>query len=302
LAYEHAARRYPKLNCTLESYSSAKTLPIDFLRKLGLETIDNPYVSTRRALQIPYLTSEGWLHRNRIWAALKASTDRDDRMLWDRQPEGRGTILYGLDRLNGSGQVILVEGESDAQTLWLYGFAALGVPGAGNFNPERDDGHHEGCEIIAFMERDEGGKTLITRLGASTHRARVKIAMLHPFKDVSKMHVACPERFRARLYAAIARAVPLERILEQIPEFDERAKLVRPGLPAGFRYAALRAAVKSRQLKQRQMWWAAWQSTARARGFTARAKHMIIVGWTITTSSGAVLKRSFVAIPTSPSC
>ena len=50
------------------------------------------------------------------------------------------------------------------------------------------------------------------------------------------MHIACPERFRARLEAAIAKAVPLERVLEQIPEFDERAKVERASLPPEFRY------------------------------------------------------------------
>ena len=231
-----SARLDDTTDCTLEAYALAKAMPIDFLRGLGVATIDNPYEPTRRAVRIPYLTSEGRLHRNRIRAALKASAEADNRMLWDRQPEGHGTILYGLHRLNGSGQVILVEGESDTQTLWLYGLAALGVPGAGNFKPERDDRHLEGREIVAFMERDEGGNTLIRRLSASAHRTRIKIALPRPFKDVSDMHVACPERFRARLDGAIARAVPLDKVLEQVPELDERAKVVRAGLPAGFRY------------------------------------------------------------------
>src|SRR5215831_12445137 len=95
---------------------------------------------------------------------------------------------------------------------------------------------HCGGTDLPHMERDEGGKTLIKRLSASKHRAQIKIAMPQPFKDVSEMHVTCPERFRARLEAAIARAVPLERVLEQVPELDERARLVRPGLPEGFRY------------------------------------------------------------------
>jgi hypothetical protein len=223
-------------NCTLEAYACAKSLPSEFLQRLGLETTTNPYAPSRWVVQIPYLTTEGALHRNRIRAALKPSADCGDRMLWDKQPEGFGTILYGLHRLNGAGQIILVEGESDTQTLWFYGFAALGLPGAGNFKPERDDQHLEGREVVAFMERDEDGKTLIRRLSASKHRARIKIAILHPFKDVSDMHVACPERFQARLEAAIARAVPLERLLEQAPELDKRAKVAGAALPADFRY------------------------------------------------------------------
>jgi hypothetical protein len=220
-------------HCTLEAYAFTKALPVEFLQRLGLQTIANPYAPSRQAVQVPYLTAEGDLHRNRIRAALKPSSGGDNRMLWDKQPEGRGTILYGLNRLNGAGQVILVEGESDTQTLRCYGYAALGLPGAGNFNSERDYGHLEGRAVVAVMERDEGGKTLIRRLSASKHRADIRIALLHPFKDVSDMHVACPERFRARLETAIARAVPLDQVLEQIPELDTRAQSRALGLARG---------------------------------------------------------------------
>src|SRR6516165_466860 len=117
-----SARLDDTRNCTLERYAFAKALPIDFLRRIGLETIDNPYVSTRRAVQIPYLTTRGLLHRNRIRTALMASAEADERMLWDRQPEGHGMILYGLNHLNGPGQVILVEGErrADIVVVWIF--------------------------------------------------------------------------------------------------------------------------------------------------------------------------------------
>src|SRR5262245_17095422 len=168
-----SARLDETRNCTLEAYACTKALPFEFLQCLGLETIANPYAPGQRAVKVPYLTTEGALHRNRIRAALKPSPDADHRMLWDKQPEGLGTILYGLHRLNGTGQIILVEGESDTQTLWFYGLDALGLPGAGNFKPERDDRHLEGRDVIAFMEGDEGGVTLIRRLSASAHRARI---------------------------------------------------------------------------------------------------------------------------------
>ena len=144
-------------------------------------------------------------------------------MMWDRQPEGHGTILYGLNRLHEPERVILVEGESDTQTLWLHDYTALGLPGAGNFKPERDDGHLEGLEIVPIMELDEGGKTLIRRVSQSSHRARIRVAVLEGgFKDVSDMYTVCPERFRSRLDAAIAKAVPLDRLLEKMPELDGR--------------------------------------------------------------------------------
>ena len=51
--------------------------------------------------------------------------------------------LYGLNRIaeaREAGYVLLVEGESDAQTAWLHGFPALGLPGAASWNEERDAG------------------------------------------------------------------------------------------------------------------------------------------------------------------
>ena len=149
-----------------------KMLPVELLRSLGAETVSNPYAPSRQALCIPYRHADGSVHRNRIRAALLKSGNDDRRMFWDQQPEGHGTILYGLHRLNGAKRIILVEGESDAQTLWLHDYAALGLPGAGNFNPERDDRHLRGSEVVAFMESDEGGKTLLKRLSASAHRSR----------------------------------------------------------------------------------------------------------------------------------
>ena len=70
----------------------------NFLSGLGLETISSPYAPSRLALAIPYRNADGSLHRERIRAGLiKSKEGSDRRMLWDRQPDGHGTILYGLD-------------------------------------------------------------------------------------------------------------------------------------------------------------------------------------------------------------
>jgi putative DNA primase/helicase len=138
--------------------------------------------------------------------------------------------------LKGAGRLIIVEGESDAQTLWYHNCSALGVPGAGSFKAERDDPHLKGRDVFAFIERDEGGKLLLRSLSASSHRDKIKVVILEHFNDLSDMHVACPERFRARIDAALARAVPLDKVLEQIPEIDQHAGVNPTTLPDGFRY------------------------------------------------------------------
>ena len=50
-----------------------------------------------------------------------------DRFYWKK---GSSTNLYGLDKLKDykNEYIIIVEGESDTQTLWYHGIQALGVP------------------------------------------------------------------------------------------------------------------------------------------------------------------------------
>ncbi|MEJ2229006.1 MAG: virulence-associated E family protein, partial [Alphaproteobacteria bacterium] len=123
---------------------------------------------------------------------------------------------YGLDTLPAKGcPVLLVEGESDAQTLWHHGFDAVAVPGAGSYAPGRDDSELDGLDIIAFIEPDQGGEALIKQLNKSRHTSRIKLAKLDGFKDVSELHCKTPDRFDDIVKAAIAAAQPLKKTTEK---------------------------------------------------------------------------------------
>ena len=200
---------------TLEAYALAKKLPVEFLAKLGLETIANPYRSNAMALAIPYYRGDGVLFRKRIRQALHKQPDgKDKRMLWDKRDDKPGAILYGLEQLPARGcLVLLVEGESDCHTLWHRERDAIGVPGAGNYNPARDDKELEGFDVIALIEPDEGGEALIKKLAASKLRKSIRLARLEGFKDVSELWLRAPERFDEVLDAAILAARPLEEEL-----------------------------------------------------------------------------------------
>jgi hypothetical protein len=194
--------------CTLDAYAEAKKIRIEFLHALGVEDIE---FAGHSAIRIPYYDADARLHRHRIRRALFTDDTKDERFFWDKRSDA-GLILYGLDRLPESGELlILVEGESDAQTLWLYGIHALGVPGAGCFNPERDDPYlGRFNRIVVMQEPGAGGEAFVGSFVRSSHRDRIHVARLDDgFKDVSELHVADPVRFKERFYEAIVNAAPL---------------------------------------------------------------------------------------------
>ena len=139
-------------------------------------------------------------------------------------PKSGKTTLYGLDRLPDAlnETLDLMEGESDAQTVWLYGYTALGIPGATNFNPSRDDPLLDGFEdIVAFIEPDKGGEALLERLRKSRHARRIRGARLSDFgfKDPSELHCKAPDSFEKIYNEAREQAKPLN---EFPPSFKKR--------------------------------------------------------------------------------
>jgi hypothetical protein len=78
-------------------------------------------VNSVASLRIPYRDESG----KEISTRYRFATSGDKF----RRNNGAKLMLYGLDRLDRSvGYVHLVEGESDAHTLWLHGEPALGCP------------------------------------------------------------------------------------------------------------------------------------------------------------------------------
>jgi hypothetical protein len=116
------------------------------------------------AVRIPYFDENGEEVAVRFRTALEKSEEGDDRFRWRTGSKAR---LYGLWRMEGIrkvGYVVLVEGESDTQTLWYHKIPALGIPGASNWKAEWST-HLDGIEkIYAIIEPDQGGDTLREKL------------------------------------------------------------------------------------------------------------------------------------------
>lgn len=153
--------RVRPLGCTLEDYAEAKGLPIDFLRSLGLS---NAKYADAPALRMPYVDADG--HEQAI--RYRISVDGDDKFRWKKRSK---LCLYGLPRLRSArerGYVVLVEGESCAQTLWNHGFPALGIPGANNWKDDRDAPELAGIgTVYVVIEPDKGGQTVLNWLRES---------------------------------------------------------------------------------------------------------------------------------------
>ena len=198
--------------CNLKTYAEAKMLPVEFLEKLGLT--DRKYQG-REAVRIPCLTEAGQEGAVRFRVGLVKSEEGDDRFRWRT---GSKAMLYGLwrlDKIRKAGWVVLVEGESDTQTLWYHGIPALGIPGVETWKEAWAE-HLKGLEkIYVVIEPDEGGATLKDKLSASSIRGRLHLVELGEFKDTSELHIANAEHFKERFTERLKSATPwveLERV------------------------------------------------------------------------------------------
>ena len=190
--------------CNLKNYAEAKGLPVEFLQKQGLR--DQKY-QREPAVRISYRGVDGQDTAVRYRVALEKSEEMDERFKWRT---GSKTSLYGLwrlERIRKAGWVVLVEGESDAQTLWYHGIPALGIPGADTWKPAWAE-HLEGIEkVFAVIEPDQGGEILREKLGASKLRDRLYLVDLGEHEDASGLYLSGREKFKDRFVSALKGAV-----------------------------------------------------------------------------------------------
>ena len=192
--------------CTLENYAEAKGLPVEFLQKQGIRT---QRYQGAPAVRMAYRDEAGQETAVRFRIALQKAEDGDDRFRWRT---GSKAGLYGLWRLEAikeAGYVVLVEGESDAQTLWYHDVPALGVPGAGTWKGEWA-GCLDGLEsIYAVIEPDGGGEAFRDKLAATNAiKDRLYLMRLDKYKDVSALYLADRGAFEGRFAAALQNAQP----------------------------------------------------------------------------------------------
>lgn len=196
--------------CTLAEYADAKKLPEDFLRSVDLR--DYAYFGTP-SVRIPYLDELGGELAVRYRIGLHKTPGDGDRFRWNKGAKVRPYGLWRLEDARARGRVVLCEGESDAQTLWFHDFPALGIPGAGNWQPAWDTTLDGIDAIYVVIEPDQGGDAIQKWIASSSIRERARLLRIppvneQPCKDPSALHLADQQNFKASIEKAMADAVP----------------------------------------------------------------------------------------------
>ena len=133
----------PQKPFCLEVYAKSKLIPQVYLEKVWKIT------DHKKGIKIPYYDEKENVVATRYRGEAKA-------FRWEKNSK---IIPYGLHRLNRYADqdfIILVEGESDTQSLALAGFPVLGIPGATMFRTEWLR-YIAGKKVYIHNENDAGG-------------------------------------------------------------------------------------------------------------------------------------------------
>lgn len=205
---------------TLAEYAFSKHLPEDFLKDVCLASTAKDRDGTQW-LKLPYYNEE-----NQAPVFRKRYGGKEFR--WSYGSSGK-LILYGewrLPEMRQQGYSILVEGESDTQTLWYLKFAALGVPGASNFKPKMVP-KLDGLKLYIHVEPDKGGETFLEKVCRVLHEEGYAGEVYtwsckqYGVKDPSDLYLKYGEEESADMVQKAlrgAKKLELDEISEIIPE------------------------------------------------------------------------------------
>ncbi|MCD7862206.1 MAG: DUF927 domain-containing protein [Lachnospiraceae bacterium] len=250
-AYKQILEKYNKLetpqqmkpakaslkSLTLKEYALSKRLPEDFLTQICRASTGKDKDGTQY-LKLPYYNEEGSVPVFR-----KRYGNKEFR--WSYGSAGKLTLygLWRLEEIRQSGYAILVEGESDTQTLWHLGLAALGVPGASNFKAGMVSAL-DGLKLYIHKEPDKGGETFLEKvcriLCEAEFPGEVFTFSCSQFgvKDPSELYLKDGEAAAEKLKEALraANRVELDNLQDTIPETIKGAP-VNLRQPEGWMYS-----------------------------------------------------------------
>ncbi len=150
---------------------------------------------------------------------------------------GKGICLYGewkLEQIRNAGYVVLVEGESDSQSMWYMGISTLGVPGASMMRKEWATTLQD-LKVYIHVEPDKGGETFLHKVTTALRDGKF-IGQVYKWscknfgcKDPSDMYIKYgKEEAAQKIKSAISNAQAIDIDEESIPE-------ALPGAPVNLR-------------------------------------------------------------------
>lgn len=211
---------------SLQQYAFEKKLPEDFLREVCFLSTEKDYYQKNTYLKIPYFSEDGQ-------KAVFRKRYGNKEFRWQKGAKGK-IPLYGewrLQEIKQAGYVILVEGESDTQSMWCMSFPCLGVPGAAMFKKEMA-AKLNGIKIYIHKEPDQGGDTFIQKVVGILREVEIEENIfvfscngIEGHKDPSAVYLAFGrEKAREKIQEIITKA---ERIdcskLDDIPVIIKNA-------------------------------------------------------------------------------
>lgn len=213
---------------TIQDYADEKRLPLDFLTSLGVK-------NGRLGISISYMDESGKVVSTRQ----RYAPNSPIRFTWSKGSKVMPYGLWLLGRIRQHGYVVLVEGESDAHTLWFHGIPALGIPGATTFQASWVD-YVEGLKVYIHKEPDQGGEAFLRKvceaLTAKQFAGEVYQISIIGHKDPSELHISELEHFDERWKAVMeaAQAVDIGEVAVKVDPVIEGAP-VQLRVPAGWR-------------------------------------------------------------------
>ena len=179
--------------CTLAQYASRKQLPEQFLHEIGLS--DWLHLG-RSAVRMEYRDIAGINIATRYRTALENDASKGGRFLWEKGSKPCPYGLWLLSQARNEGYIVVVEGESDAQTLWYHDIPAIGIPGASMWKEEWAQYFDDIASIFLVVEPDNGGKTLRGSFAKSSLHPRIRLIQMAEDKDPSAMYLSRSDSFR----------------------------------------------------------------------------------------------------------
>jgi hypothetical protein len=200
----------PMSGLTIQEYADAKGFSLDLLQRYGIKQARYGK-NFPQTVKFPYFHKNGESPSNHFRLSLNGP--KDDRFRWGR---GDKISLYGehwVDEFRQLGRCVLIEGETDALTLWMHQIPAMALPGATTWNESRDAAVLAAIPVIfVVIEPDDGGKAMLLWLARSSILPRARLVRMPAgLKDPNELFLVDRAGFGAAFQAALDTAGPVPK-------------------------------------------------------------------------------------------